>query len=225
MSRISRRTVLRGAGVAMALPWLESLPAWGDAHPTAAPFPKRFGVLFMGNGINGNHWWAKGSGASMTLGTSLAPLEPLKKKITVINGLVNKPAVGIGIHPAQTGCLLSGVPDSEGTDRQGGDHRRPGSRQPRGPGHAAVEHRAGVRAAGGRPSRDEFLDGLQLAYFVAAAPRCRRPSRSPLRWRSTTCSRTAAASTTSAFSTGSENTPPACAAGSAPATTPDWTSI
>ena len=50
MTRISRRTVLRGAGMAMALPWLESLPAWGEA------FPKRFAVLFMGNGINGNHW-------------------------------------------------------------------------------------------------------------------------------------------------------------------------
>jgi hypothetical protein len=113
MSRISRRTVLRGVGVAMALPWLESL-AWGDAGATAGPFPKRFGVLFMGNGINGNHWWAKGSGAAMTLSTSLAPLEPLKKKITVINGLVNKPSVGIGIHPAQTGSLLSGVPVQKG---------------------------------------------------------------------------------------------------------------
>jgi hypothetical protein len=72
MSGISRRTVLRGAGVAMALPWLESLSAWD------ATCPKRFAVLFMGNGINGNHWWARGSGAEMTLSRSLAPLEPLK---------------------------------------------------------------------------------------------------------------------------------------------------
>jgi hypothetical protein len=108
MSGISRRTVLRGVGVAMALPWLESMPAWG------ATFPKRFGVLFMGNGINGNHWWAKGSGAEMRLSRSLAPLEPLKKKITVVNGLFNKPAVGMGIHPAQTGNLLSGVPIQKG---------------------------------------------------------------------------------------------------------------
>jgi len=71
-------------------------------------------VLFMGNGINGNHWWAKGSGADMKLSQSLAPLEPLKKKITVINGLFNKPAVGMGIHPAQTGNLLSGVPIHKG---------------------------------------------------------------------------------------------------------------
>ena len=55
--RISRRAVLRGAGVTMALPWLESLPALGAAPSTArtaAGFPKRFAVVFMGNGINGN---------------------------------------------------------------------------------------------------------------------------------------------------------------------------
>lgn len=116
MRQISRRTVLRGVGVTMALPWLESLPAWGGQAASAAPgpFPKRFAVLFMGNGINGNHWWAKGSGAEMTLSRSLAPLEPLKKKINVINGLFNKPAVGMGIHPGQTGNLLSGVPIQRG---------------------------------------------------------------------------------------------------------------
>jgi Protein of unknown function (DUF1552) len=68
----------------------------------------------MGNGVNGNHWWAKGSGAELKLGKSLAPLEPLKHKINVINGLFNKPAVGMGIHPAQTGNLLSGVPIQRG---------------------------------------------------------------------------------------------------------------
>jgi hypothetical protein len=80
----------------------------------AGAFPKRFAVLFMGNGINGNHWWAKGSGAEMKLSKSLAPLEPLKHKINVINGLFNKPAVGMGIHPGQTGNLLSGVPIQKG---------------------------------------------------------------------------------------------------------------
>jgi hypothetical protein len=110
--RVSRRAVLRGAGVAMALPWLESLPAFGDT--SGAGFPKRFGVMFMGNGINGNHWWSKGSGAEMKLGKTLEPLEPLKSKINVINGLFNKPAVGMGIHPGQTGNLLSGTPLQKG---------------------------------------------------------------------------------------------------------------
>jgi len=111
---LSRRTVLRGVGVTVALPWLESLPTWGS------PFPKRFAVLFMGNGINGNHWWAKGSGADMKLSKSLAPLDPLKSRINVINGLFNKPAVGKGIHPGQTGNLLSGVPIQKGAIVKGG---------------------------------------------------------------------------------------------------------
>jgi Protein of unknown function (DUF1552) len=119
---ITRRTVLRGVGVTMCLPWLESLPAWGcpaqsvsaAAAASAGQFPKRFAVLFMGNGINGNHWWSRGNGDAMKLGKTLAPLEPLKKKINVINGLFNKMSVGIGIHPGQTGSMLSGAPIQKG---------------------------------------------------------------------------------------------------------------
>jgi hypothetical protein len=118
---ISRRTVLRGVGVTMALPWLESLSSWTPVAKAAeAAFPQRFAVLFMGNGINGNHWWARGSGAEMKLSRSLAPLEPIKTKINVINGLFNQPAVGIGIHPGQTGALLSGVPIQRGATVRGG---------------------------------------------------------------------------------------------------------
>src|SRR5438093_2324360 len=107
MSRsISRRTVLRGAGVTMALPWLESLPVFGAA-PSA--FPKRFGVLFLGNGVNEDHWGSEGDGADMKLSKTLSVLEPIKHKINVIFGLFNKAATGQGIHPAQTGSLLSGA--------------------------------------------------------------------------------------------------------------------
>jgi hypothetical protein len=127
--RISRRAVLRGVGVTMALPWLESLPVFGAAPAAttetavtgmAGEFPKRFAAVFMGNGINGNHWWAKGQGAEMKLAKSLQPLEPLKHKINVINGLFNQPAVGMGIHPGQTGNLLSGVPIQQGAIVKGG---------------------------------------------------------------------------------------------------------
>jgi len=100
--RLSRRAVLRGAGVTVALPWLESLQA------AIAP-PKRFAVMFMGTGVNEDHWWAKGSGETMELSKSLQPLEPVKKKINVIDGLFMKPLTGQGIHPAQTGSLLSGA--------------------------------------------------------------------------------------------------------------------
>jgi hypothetical protein len=110
---LSRRALLRGAGVVVALPWLESFAA-------AAPPPKRLGVVFMGNGINGNHWWGRGQGAAMKLGKTLAPLEPVKTKINVINGLFNKPAVGVGIHPGQTGNILSGLPLQHGATVRGG---------------------------------------------------------------------------------------------------------
>lgn len=125
--RISRRTFLRGVGVTMTLPWLESVSVWGATSADAAakagapgPFPKRFCVQFMGNGINGNHWWAKGSGADMELSKSLAPLEPFKTKLNVINGLFNKPATGVGIHPGQTGNILSGMPLMKGAVLKGG---------------------------------------------------------------------------------------------------------
>lgn len=114
---------LRGVGVTMALPWLESVPVWGataDATGAGGPFPKRFAVVFMGNGINGNHWWSKGQGVEVKLGKSLEPLEPVKSKVNVINGLFNKPAVGMGIHPGQTGNLLTGVPIQRGASVHSG---------------------------------------------------------------------------------------------------------
>ena len=124
--RVTRRAFLRGVGVTMALPWLESLPGWGaegaSAGDVGAPevLPKRFAVMFMGCGVNPNHWWAKGTGAGMQLGRTLEPLEPVKTKINVIHGLFNKAATGLGIHPAQTGNLLSGVPIQKGAIIHGG---------------------------------------------------------------------------------------------------------
>ncbi len=109
--RIARRAVLRGAGVTMTLPWLESFASKASA---ATVFPKRFGVIFLGNGVNEDHWGSEGSGAEMKLSKTLMPLDPLKKKINVIHGLFNKAATGQGIHPAQTGCLLSGAQIQKG---------------------------------------------------------------------------------------------------------------
>lgn len=97
----------------MALPWLESIPAFG-ATTEAGAMPKRFAALFMGNGVNEDHWNSEGSGAEMKLSRTLAPLEPLKHKINVIHGLFNRAATGQGIHPAQTGSLLSGATIQKG---------------------------------------------------------------------------------------------------------------
>jgi len=103
----SRRVMLKGAGCTMALPWLESVNALADT-PAAGDFPKRFGVVFLGCGVNENHWSAEGQGADMKLSKTLEPLEPLKQKINVIDGLYVKALTNQGIHPAQTGSLLSG---------------------------------------------------------------------------------------------------------------------
>src|SRR5678816_2152651 len=68
----------------------------------------------MGCGINEDYWSASGDGAEMKLSKTLSPLEPLKHKINVIDGLFNKAATGQGIHPAQTGSLLSGAQIAKG---------------------------------------------------------------------------------------------------------------
>ncbi|MEO8271169.1 MAG: DUF1552 domain-containing protein, partial [Aureliella sp.] len=121
--QISRRILLQGAGAAMALPWLESLPVWGmqaDDEGRAAIAPKRFAVQFMACGVNQDHWWAKGSGAEMELGKSLQPMEPLKAKMNLVSGLFNQSAVGVGIHPGQTGNILSGAALQKGAELRGG---------------------------------------------------------------------------------------------------------
>src|SRR5579884_4148140 len=120
--KISRRTLLKGVGVTMALPWLESLPAWGSepAPGTSRPaYPQRFAALFMGNGISPNNWWAKGSGPTMELSKSLEPLAPLRPRLNVISGLFNKHATGVGIHPGQTGNILSGAALKKGAVLRG----------------------------------------------------------------------------------------------------------
>src|SRR5271155_3719137 len=110
---LSRRAVLRGAGCTVALPWLESLHALADT-PSPSDFPKRFGIVFLGCGVNEDHWSAEGQGADMKLSKTLSPLEPLKQKINVIDGLYVHALTGQGIHPAQTGSLLSGAHISKG---------------------------------------------------------------------------------------------------------------
>src|SRR5262245_20040622 len=120
---LSRRMFLLGAGVTMGLPWLESVPVW-SSEPVAAELapspPKRFAALFMGNGISPNHWWAKGVGQEMELSKSLEPLAPFKTKLNVISGLFNKQATGVGIHPGQTGNILSGAALQKGAVLRGG---------------------------------------------------------------------------------------------------------
>jgi hypothetical protein len=120
---LSRRAFLRGAGVSMALPWLESLPVWGDeakpARPGSEP-PVRLAVLFAGNGFHSREWWARGEGKQMELGQVLAPLQPLREEMLFIRGLYNEEALKGNIHSSQTGNLLSGAPLSPGGEIRSG---------------------------------------------------------------------------------------------------------
>jgi hypothetical protein len=120
---ISRRTFLTGVGVTVGLPWLESMLALGSDSPSGTPVaspPQRFAALFMGNGVNPKHWWAKGSGSAMQLSKSLEPLSSLRPRLNVISGLFNKAATGVGIHPGQTGNILSGARLQKGAVLRGG---------------------------------------------------------------------------------------------------------
>ena len=89
----SRRTFLRGTGVAMALPWLESIPVWGDADASPeqrkSQPPLRLAVVFSGNGFHAGQWWAKGAGSEMQLGPVLEPLSEFRERLLLINGLYN----------------------------------------------------------------------------------------------------------------------------------------
>ena len=76
---MSRRHFLRGVGVALALPWLESMPLYGQiagAATKAATPPLRLGIVYFSNGVEPIHWWAKGSGAAMELGPALSTMMP-----------------------------------------------------------------------------------------------------------------------------------------------------
>lgn len=124
----SRRTFLRGVGVSMALPWLESINVWGDepAKNAAAGIdpssdaPVRLAVLFSGNGFHSQEWWAQGEGKSMELGKVLAPLHDFRDRMLFVKGLYHEEARKGNIHSSQTGNMLSGAPIASGGEIKSG---------------------------------------------------------------------------------------------------------
>ncbi|MDH3583950.1 MAG: DUF1552 domain-containing protein [Phycisphaerae bacterium] len=117
--RLSRRRMLRGLGVSVALPWMESISVWGDesggkraARGTGGSEPPvRFACLFAGNGFHKKEWWAKPAenGRGLQFGKVLAPLKDLNRKALFIQGLFNAEALKGNIHSSMTGNLLSGA--------------------------------------------------------------------------------------------------------------------
>jgi hypothetical protein len=121
--QLKRRTLLRGLGVTMALPWLESLNAWSDdatGVPSSAEAPVRLCVTFSGNGFHSKEWWAKGEGQAMELGRVLAPLADFREKLLFVRGLYHEEARKGNIHSSQTGNMLSGAPIASGGEIRSG---------------------------------------------------------------------------------------------------------
>ena len=104
LPNFSRRRFLRGAGVALGLPWLESLATAAEA---AGP-PVRFAALFMGNGVNARHWGATMGSAGIEFAKSLAPLAPHAAKVNVFHGLWNPNATNDNGHYPKMN-VLSGL--------------------------------------------------------------------------------------------------------------------
>ncbi|HEX4951253.1 MAG TPA: DUF1552 domain-containing protein [Blastocatellia bacterium] len=91
-NQTSRRNFLRGAGVALALPWLESLPVFAQGAKAANKPPLRFAHIFFSNGVEPAHWWAKGQGAAMEFGKAAQPLAPIREDIVFLRGLYHQKA-------------------------------------------------------------------------------------------------------------------------------------
>ncbi len=121
---LSRRSFLRGMGVTMALPWLESQPVWGDEKTSSAAGssnpPVRFACLFSGNGFHSKEWYLSGEGKDAKLGKVLEPLYPYREKMISFRGLYNAEALIGGIHSCQTGNLLTGAHLASGGEIRSG---------------------------------------------------------------------------------------------------------
>ena len=111
---VSRRTFLRGAGAALALPWLEGLVAPGRALAQGVDAPKRLFAFYVPNGFNMSRFWPAQAGAldaAALNATSLAALAPWAQKTLVINGLDNHAGAaqgdGPGDHARGTATFLT----------------------------------------------------------------------------------------------------------------------
>lgn len=110
----SRRHFLRGVGVALALPWMESLPVLGQAAEIVkgnTP-PLRLGIVYFSNGVEPIHWWAKGSGKDMELGPALQAMLPHREDMVFLKGLYSQSALASTSPHLGRMNVLSGAPVS-----------------------------------------------------------------------------------------------------------------
>ncbi len=108
---ISRRAAIRTLGATLTLPFLPSL-AWaqakkGDVTPGIDIAPRRWATVLFANGVNVDHWWAKGEGDAMQLSSTLQPLEPFKKDLLFLDNLHLFDDT-VGVHTPYFTNFLSG---------------------------------------------------------------------------------------------------------------------
>ena len=117
---LSRRTVLKGAGVSIALPLLDAMiPAGTALSETAAVVKPRLGFVYYPHGAVQQFWTPKDTGTSFTFSPVLKPLEPMRDYVTVVSGLRNKPAESSNPHGIVEQTWLSCFPPdrkAEGDD-------------------------------------------------------------------------------------------------------------
>mgnify|MGYP001570752356 FL=1 len=108
---ISRRTFLRGAGAAVALPFLEAMVPWTQrlARAGKAARPRRMLLYFQPNGMNMTAWTPATTGRDYALTSILEPLAPVKDDVLVVSGLDNASAVmaSLGDHARGTGSFAT----------------------------------------------------------------------------------------------------------------------
>lgn len=119
---LPRRTFLRGVGVTLALPLLDSMvPAQTALIKTAArPLP-RLGFVYVPHGVIMTNWTPKGIGTDFEFTPILKPLEPFRGQMNIISGLASHNADG-GVHVLTTPNWLSGIHPkrTDGSDVEAG---------------------------------------------------------------------------------------------------------
>ena len=117
---LSRRTVLRGLGAAMALPFLDAMApsvlragAAGAASNGAGSSPVRMAMFFLPNGMNMTQFLPEGTGSDWELPTTLEPLRDVKNDVSVLSGLALDNARakgdGAGDHARSAAAFLTGA--------------------------------------------------------------------------------------------------------------------
>jgi hypothetical protein len=106
---LPRRTVLRGLGASLALPLLDGMiPALAALQSTAARPIRRFGVVYVPNGMAMGSWTPTAEGAGFELTPILQPLAPFRDQLTVVGGLSGPPSNG-GVHASASTRFLTGI--------------------------------------------------------------------------------------------------------------------